>query len=95
LLPSDTIAVFTVPEYAGAKKKWQQYPGRLLWADPSMKPFKDKFINKLESDLIKPLEKEFGLTLSDYSGLAQGQITSPSRQATWTTPRMAPLVFSC
>jgi hypothetical protein len=32
-------------------------------------------MGKLQSDLIAPMEKEFGVKLSDYSGLAQGQVT--------------------
>jgi hypothetical protein len=75
LLAADTIAVLTVPDYAKAKGVWSQMPASLVWADPSMKPFKDKFMGKLQSDLIAPMEKEFGVKLSDYSGLAQGQVT--------------------
>jgi hypothetical protein len=40
-----------------------------------MKPSLDKFKAKLNSDVIAPLEKEFGLKFSDYEGLAQGQST--------------------
>src|SRR6266545_1922838 len=75
LLSADTVAVFTVPEYAKASASWKQWPISLVWADPSMKPFRDKFVNKFQSDVIAPLEKEFGVKFSDYSGVAQGQVT--------------------
>jgi len=75
LLAADTVAVFTIPDYAKASAAWNQWPLHLLWADPSMKPFKDKFMSKLQSDVVAPLEKEFGIKLADYAGLAQGQLT--------------------
>jgi hypothetical protein len=75
LLPSDTLVVFTIPDYAKAQSGWAQWPSSQLWADPALKPFKDKFVSKLKSDVVEPLEKELGVKLSDYSGLAQGQLT--------------------
>ena len=75
LLAGDTLAVLTVPDYAKAKATSSQWPFQQLWADPAMKPFADKFVTKFKSDLLAPLEREFGLKLSDYTGLAQGQLT--------------------
>jgi len=75
LLPADTLAVFTVPEYAKTRATTRQWPGRQLWVDAAMKPFVDKFVGKLQSDLITPLEREFGLRFSDFADLAQGQFT--------------------
>lgn len=75
LLPSDTLAVLTVPDYAKAQSAWAQWPSSQLWTDAALKPFKDKLVSKLKSDLLEPLEKELGIKLSDYSGLAQGQVT--------------------
>jgi len=75
LLAGDTLAVLTVPDYAKAKATSSQWPFQQLWADPAMKPFADRFVTKFKSDLLAPLEREFGLKLSDYTGLAQGQLT--------------------
>jgi hypothetical protein len=75
LLPADTLAVLTVPDYAKARSGWAQWPSSQLWADPALKPFKDKFMSKLKSEVVESLEKELGLKFSDYSGLAQGQVT--------------------
>jgi len=85
LLAVDAVAVFTIPEYAKAKSTWNQWPASLLWADPSMKPFKEKFMKKLQSELIEPLEKEFGIRFADYSGLAQGQVTLALTPNAWNT----------
>ena len=83
LLPADTLAVFTVPEYAKTKAQTDKWPATQWWNDPSMKPFRDKFMGKLRSDVIAPLEKEFGLKLSDYYGLAQGQMTLAFTRGAW------------
>ena len=85
LLAGDTVAVFSIPDYAKSRAAWNQWPARLLWADPSMKPFKEKFTKKLQSDLIEPLEKEFGIKFADYSGLAQGQVTLALTPNGWNT----------
>src|SRR5438876_4325849 len=75
LLPADTLAVFTIPDYAKAKTITSQWPGSRLWADLSLKPFVDMLTGKIKSDLLVPLEREFRLKFSDFADLAQGQIT--------------------
>ena len=74
LLPADTLGMFAIPDYAKAHSLWSQWPSSQLWADPAMKAFKDKFMTKLKSEAIEPLEKELGIKLSDYSCLARGQV---------------------
>lgn len=83
LLPSDTLIVLTVPDYAKVTNSAGRMPFNLLLQDPAMKPFKDKFMAKLTSDVIAPLEKEFGIKLSDYAGMAQGQITFALTKNGW------------
>jgi len=85
LLPADTVAVFTMPDYTKASAVWKQWPASQLWADAAMKPFKDKLTNKLSSELVAPLEKELGIKFSDYTGLAQGQITIALTPNGWDT----------
>jgi hypothetical protein len=75
LLPADVLGMVTVPDYAKARTSITRAPLRQLWNDPGMKAFREKFVGKLTSDVITPLEREFGLKFSDYSGLAQGQVT--------------------
>jgi hypothetical protein len=74
LLPADTLGVFVIPDYAKSRSAWTQWPSSQLWADPAMKAFREKFTTKLKTDVIEPLEKELGIKLADYSGLAQGQV---------------------
>ncbi len=75
LLPKDTVLVATAPDWRKAAKFWNDAPYARLWEDPAMKPFKDKFMDKFTTSIIKPLEQSLGIKFSDYSGLAQGQVT--------------------
>ncbi len=95
LLPADTIALISIPEYAKASAAWKQWPLGQLWADPLMKAFRDKFTDKLRSDVISPLEKEFGIKLGDYSGLAQGQVTLALTASGWDKNELKEPEFLC
>ena len=75
LLPRDTLFVLTVPDYARSSATMDKWPSSMLWNDPSMKPFRDKFVNKFKSEVVAPLEKELGFKFADYTGLARGQVT--------------------
>ncbi|MBI1842009.1 MAG: hypothetical protein HYR88_14310 [Verrucomicrobia bacterium] len=75
LLPASAFAVLTVPNYAQWQERFSANPMMGLWKDPSMKPFVDKFTGKFQSEVISKLEQQFGVKLSDYSSLAQGQVT--------------------
>ncbi len=46
-----------------------------LWRSPEMKPFREKFIEKFKAGFGDSLEKDLGVKLDDFSGLAQGQAT--------------------
>ena len=75
LLPDDTIAVVTVPDWTKLSANYNQSAWGQLWSDPAMKAFRDNFTSNFQSDFIQPLEKELGVKLSDYQQLLQGQIT--------------------
>ncbi len=65
----------TAPDWAKAKLFWANAPYAKLWQDPSLKPFKDKFLEKFTNTVVKPIEQNLGIKLSDYEGLAQGQVS--------------------
>jgi hypothetical protein len=75
LLPADTVAVFTVPDFTKAKASGKESCLGQLWNDPELKAFKEKFLAKWKTDLVEPLERELGIKFSDYTDLAQGQVT--------------------
>ncbi|HEV7924395.1 MAG TPA: hypothetical protein VGR14_03520 [Verrucomicrobiae bacterium] len=75
LLPKDTMLVLTAPDWGKAVHFWNDAPYSRLWQDPALKPFKDKFVDKFTTAVIRPLEQNWGIKFSDYAGLAQGQVT--------------------
>jgi len=85
ILPDDTLVLVTTPDFAKARQTYRSSPQTQLWDDPAMKPFKDKFLSKLNEDLIQPLEKDLGVKLDDYTNLPQGQITFAITQNGWPT----------
>lgn len=83
LLPDDTLGVITVPDCSKARAAYTANPSSQLWREPALKPFRDKLVNKLDEECIKPLERELGIQLKDYSDLAQGQFTLAVLQNGW------------
>ncbi len=83
LLPDDTMALFTIPDFNQIRDIYQHSPQGRLWNDPAMKDFKDKFISKLTSDYITPLEHDLGVHFADYTNLPQGQVTFALIQNGW------------
>lgn len=75
LLPSDTIAFFTVPDCNAVRAASKTSPQMMFWNDPAMKPFHDKFMAKLSEQCFAPLEKDLGMKVSDFANLMQGQLT--------------------
>ena len=75
LLPADTLAFFTVPDYAAFRASSARAPLTQLWNDPAMKPFHDKFVAKWNATYVAPLEKDLGLSVADFLSLPQGQLT--------------------
>ena len=73
----------TVPDWAKAKAAYDGNATSQLWRDPALKPFKDKLLNKISEEFLKPLERELGVKLKDYNELAQGQLTLAVLQNGW------------
>jgi hypothetical protein len=83
LLPDDTLAMMTVPDFAKLQSIYNNSPQFQLWSDPALKPFRDKFVDKLKSAFISPLEHDLNVHLDDYTSLPQGQITIAIVQDGW------------
>ena len=75
LLPADTLGFLTVPNWTNGQTSFSNSARGQLWADASMKGFKEKFFEKFSADKIQPLEKELGFKFADYLRLARGQFT--------------------
>jgi hypothetical protein len=83
LLPDDTLALVTTPDFARMREVYRSSPQTQFWDDPAMKSFKDKFVSKMTEELIQPLERDLGVHFSDYTNLPQGQITLAIIQNGW------------
>ena len=83
VLPADTLAAICVPDCAKLSTAYQKSPQVQMWHDLAMKPFVDKFMNKWDAEIVKPLEKELGVKFADYSVLAQGVMTLAIIQEGW------------
>ncbi|HZL12531.1 MAG TPA: hypothetical protein VFC85_00170, partial [Verrucomicrobiae bacterium] len=83
LLPADTLLVISAPDCASFRATLHQSPQILLWNDPLMKPFRDKFMAKLHASLVAPLEHDLGVKLADFSDLPRGQLTFAVTQNGW------------
>ena len=83
LLPADTLIVVTAPNFSSCRTAMTNSCAAQLWRDPSMKPFREKFLAKLNEDVIVPLERELGLKIAEYDGIAQGQVTFALIQNEW------------
>ena len=84
LLPSDTLFVITVPDCGTMRSVMHDSPQWMLWGDPAMKPFHDKFMAKLNEAFVGPLEKDLGMKLADFADLPQGQFTFAVTQNGWS-----------
>jgi hypothetical protein len=75
ILPDDTLAMISVPDCVKLRDASAKSPMGQLWNDPALKPFREKFMAKLDEQFVQPLERELGVKLDDYVHLAQGQFT--------------------
>src|SRR5438067_12387759 len=71
LLPGDTVAMITVPDWDKAARSVGNSAHGQLWAEPALKPFRDHFVKRFTDEVLPPLEKQLGIKLSDYNDLAQ------------------------
>jgi hypothetical protein len=75
LLPADTFVFFTIPDFDGLRAAGKVSPQLMFWNDPAMKPFRDKFMDKVEDQYLAPLERNLGVHLADFASLPHGQLT--------------------
>lgn len=83
LLPVDALFVLAAPDCAALRAASHQSPQWMLWNDPAMKPFHDKFVAKWDAEFVAPLERDLGVKLGDFAGLPQGQFAFALTQNGW------------
>lgn len=82
LLPADTLAVVTIPDFQKARTAYEESP-TAFWRDPSMQPFVQRVTRHLKDNIFVPMEKDLGVSLSDYTGLPRGQMTLALVRGGW------------
>ena len=75
LLPGDTLAVVTIPDYGAVREAAKHSPALMCWDSAEMAPFREKLTAKITEALVGPAERELGVKLADFTALLQGQLT--------------------
>ncbi|HOW68505.1 MAG TPA: hypothetical protein PK256_24770, partial [Verrucomicrobiota bacterium] len=83
LLPSDTLAVVSVPDFDHLRQVTLSSPWGLFWQDAEMKPFREKFLHRWQTNVVEPLERELGVKFQEYIGLMHGQVTLAITRNGW------------
>jgi len=93
LLPEDTLIVLTTPDFPKLRRICEHSAKGRLWNDPALKPLRDKFLSRWREEVIKPLERDLGLSLDSYASLPQGQLTFAVTRNAWQGNEDQPLGF--
>lgn len=83
LLPADTFFVLTAPDAAALRAAAGDSPQWLLWNDPALRPFHDKFMGKWNEQFLGPLQQDLGVSLASFLDLPQGQFTLAVTRNGW------------
>lgn len=75
LLPEDALFVFTIPDFDALREASRVSPQLMFWNDPAMKPFRDHFMDKINSQFLAPIQANIGIPLQDFMALPHGQLT--------------------
>ncbi|NLH73336.1 MAG: hypothetical protein GX456_09810 [Verrucomicrobia bacterium] len=91
LFPSDTIALFSVPDYPRLAAAQRDTPTAKFWKDEAMARFRSAFNERFNNKYLGPLERELGVKAKDVLTLLQGQIALGITQTRWDdTTRFMP-----
>jgi len=83
LLPADTLAMLTAPDWTKLGAAGQKSATTRFLEDPAMRPFVEKFKAAWNKNILEPIERDLGIRFSDYSDIVTGQITAAVVQNGW------------
>lgn len=83
LFPQDSLLLLTVPDWTAAQSSVSGAPLGKLWADPAMKPFRDKFEVGFRERFLAGIEKDLGVKPQDFLPMLQGQLSVAVIKAGW------------
>ncbi len=75
--------VATVPDWTAAEAGMRTAPIGQMWADPVMRPFRDKAEKQIREKLFGSMEKDLGIKTEDFLALLQGQISFAAIRGDW------------
>ncbi|MBI5383732.1 MAG: hypothetical protein HZA90_03505 [Verrucomicrobia bacterium] len=81
LLPADTVGFLAAPNWEAVGAAFHQSALGQLWAEPAMRPVREKFLARFRSEFVGPLDKELGLNVTNYCRLFQGPVIFASTPA--------------
>jgi hypothetical protein len=95
LLPDDTYALATAPDFANVRELYHKSPQYRCLSDPAMKAFTERFFAQWNRQWVEPIERELDLKIDDYTDLLQGQVTFAVTRNGWSGqgPLSSGLVF--
>src|SRR5262245_27331902 len=74
-LPAETLGYLTIPSVAASRSAWSNQPPAAFWRDPAMQPFRRRFTENMEAELLAPLAALTGLHADRLLDHAEGQVT--------------------
>jgi len=83
LLPQDALLLVTVPDWTAARTSMGSAPLGKLWADPAMRPFREKFNTGFRTRFLETIERDLGLKPEGYLPLLQGQVSFAVLKGAW------------
>jgi hypothetical protein len=83
LLPDDTLAFVTAPDFASIRSLLTNAPQTAYWRDPAMQAFRDHFSDSTETNFVQPIQSLLGFDPFPLADLFQGQATLALLQNGW------------
>ncbi len=83
LLPDDTLAFVTAPDFATLRSLLTNAPQTAYWRDPAMKAFRGHFTDSAETQFVQPLQSLLGFDPFTFADLIRGQATLALLQNGW------------
>ena len=84
LLPPDTLALLSIPDWSKVREDGKTSAVQMLWNDPAIRPFREKLLGKLQTEVLDKLEKDTGIRLAEYGALLQGQLSLAITRNGWS-----------
>lgn len=83
IFPQDALMVASVPDWTSAEAGMRSAPIGQMWADPVMRPFRDKAERQIREQLFGSMEKDLGIKTEEFLSLLRGQVSFAAIRGNW------------